>query len=354
MNPVGRVGVIQDACFFDHQVQRQSKECPDRLRKLYLDIEQDPSFKRLIRIPVRAASETQICRVHSEHYLKQILAHAINPDPYSYDTDTYLVTESPHVAKLSSGSCLALADALMDGEIDTGFAMVRPPGHHAEIGRGTGFCIFNNIAITAQHLIDRHGLNRIMILDFDVHHGNGTQDVFYQTDKVLTLSIHQNNLFPFTGKSTETGEGEGCGYNINIPVPPQFGDAEYSCLFGTIVQNVIEHYLPQIILVSAGYDAHMDDPISQTNISTDGFYSMTRALKHFAKNVDAQLLFILEGGYNLASLSDSARASLRALGEPLSIPGFLHAPRAIQSIKNEWPSELIQKWIPDAIESYIC
>jgi acetoin utilization deacetylase AcuC-like enzyme len=349
MNQIKKVGVIQDSCFFDHRVEAPSKECPERLRKLYQDIEQDPKLNRLIRIPVRAASDEQICRVHSEHYLKQILTHAVNPDPYSYDADTYLTAESPHVAKLSSGSCLALANALMEKEIDTGFALVRPPGHHAEIGRGMGFCIFNNIAMTAQHLIDRHGLSRILIIDFDVHHGNGTQDVFYQTDKVLTLSIHQNNLFPFTGKGTEIGDGEGSGYNINIPVPPQFGDAEYSCLFGTIVQNVAEHYLPQVILVSAGYDAHMDDPISQTNISTDGFFAMTRALRHFAKNIDAQLLFILEGGYNLTSLSDSARASLRALGEPLSIPGFLYAPRAIQIIKNEWPQELIQKWVPNTL-----
>jgi len=346
MNQIRRVGVIQDPCFFDHRIEAASKECPERLRRLYHDIDQEPNFNRLIRIPVRAASDEQICRVHSEHYLKQILAHAVNPDPYSYDADTYLTAESPHVAKLSSGSCLALADALMDGEVDTGFALVRPPGHHAEVGRGMGFCIFNNIAMTAQHLIDRHGLSRILIVDFDVHHGNGTQDVFYQTDQVLTLSIHQNNLFPFTGQGTEIGEGKGCGYNINIPVPSQFGDTEYSCLFGTIVQNVIENYLPQVILVSAGYDAHMDDPISQTNISTEGYFAMTRALRHFTKNIDAQLLLILEGGYNLISLSDSARASLRALGESSSLPGFLYAPRAIQVIKNEWPPELIQKWMP--------
>ena len=349
MNRMQKVGVIQDPCFFGHRVESPSKECPERLRRLYQDIEQDPGFNRLVRIPVRLATEEQVCKIHSAHYLKQILAHSVNPDPYSYDADTYLTDESPHIAKLSCGSCLALADALMDREIDTGFALVRPPGHHAEIGRGMGFCIFNNIAITAQHLIDRHGINRIMIIDFDVHHGNGTQDAFYQTDKVLTLSIHQNNIFPFTGKATEIGELEGCGYNINIPVPSQFGDAEYSCLLGTIVQNVVENYLPQVILVSAGFDAHMNDPISQTNISTEGYFAITRALRHFAKNIDAPLMFVLEGGYDLTSLSKSVRASLRALGEPLTLPGFLYAPRAIQVIKNEWPHELIQKWGPDTV-----
>lgn len=339
-----KVGIVQDTCFFEHKVEAASKERVERLRILYDDIDRDPGFNRLIRIPAQAASDKQIYRVHSEHYMKQILAHAVKPDPYSYDADTYLTPESPHVARLAAGGCLALADALLDGEIDTGFALVRPPGHHAEIGRGMGFCIFNNIAITAQHLIDRHGFSRILIIDFDAHHGNGTQDIFFQTDKVLTLSIHQNNLFPFTGKATEIGKGAGHGYNINIPVPSQFGDAEYSCLFGTIVQDVVENYLPQIILVSAGYDAHVDDPISQANITTKGYYAMTRALKFFAKNIDAHLLFVLEGGYNLKPLSESARASMRALGEPASAPGFLHAPRAIQLIEREWPAELIQKW----------
>ena len=346
-----KVGIIQDRCFFEHRVPTQSKECPDRVRQLYQDIELDSAFNRLIRIPVRAAEEEQIRRVHSDFYIKQVLEHALKSDPYSYDADTYLVPESPHAAKLSAGSCLTLVDALMSEEIDTGFATVRPPGHHAEIGRGMGFCIFNNVAITAQHLIDRYGLNRILIVDFDVHHGNGTQDVFYQTDKVLTLSIHQQNLFPFTGKGSEIGQGEGEGYCLNIPVPSQFGDTEYSCLFGTVVQNVIEHYLPQVILVSAGYDAHKDDTISQTEISTAGFAAMTNALCFFAQRIGARLLFVLEGGYNVTALSEAARASLRVLGEPVCAPGFRFAPRAIQAIENIWSSKLILRWAPDIISS---
>ena len=213
-----------------------------------------------------------------------------------------------------------------------------------------GFCIYNNVAVTAQHLINRHGLDRILIIDFDVHHGNGTQDVFYQSKQVLTLSIHQNNLFPFTGRSSDIGQGEGVGYNINIPVPSQFGDAEYSYLFGTVVQNVIDHYLPQAILVSAGYDGHEEDSISQTLITTEGYHSMVRALKYFAGTIDAYLLFVLEGGYNTESLSKSIQASLRAiLDNTLTPPGFLYSPRAVQIIEKEWPASLRQKWLPGAI-----
>lgn len=345
-----RIGLVRDSAYFDHKVEPSSKECPERVRRLYLDIEQDPDLGKFIDCPPRSATDGEICRVHSEHYLRQILEHAVSSDPYSYDPDTYITAESPHVARLSAGGCLVLADAMMAEDIDSGFALVRPPGHHAEIGRGSGFCIFNNIAITAQYLIDHYGLNRILIVDFDTHHGNGTQDVFYQTDQVLTLSIHQNNLFPFSGKGTELGQGCGQGYNVNIPVPAQFGDAEYSCLFGTIVQNIVENYLPQVILVSAGYDAHIDDPISQTDITTAGYYAMTHALKHFATSVDARLLFILEGGYNTESLSASVRASLHALADSSSaLPSFRHAPRAIQTIEKEWPAELIRKWAPASI-----
>lgn len=350
MKAAKRVGIVQDTSYFGHQVESASKECPERVRRLYLDIEQEPAFKDLIRVSARLASEEQLRRVHSDLYLKQILEHAVRPNPYSYDADTYLTPESPHVARLSAGGCLALADALMEDEVDSGFALVRPPGHHAEVGRGMGFCIFNNIAITAQHLIDRHGVNRILIIDFDVHHGNGTQDIFYQTDKVLTLSIHQNNLFPFTGKGKETGQREGEGYNLNIPVPPQFGDAEYSCIFGTIVQNVVENYLPQVILVSAGYDAHADDPISQTEISTEGYYMMTNTLRQFATRVGARLLFVLEGGYNVHALSAAARASLHALASATTAPlSFRHSARAIQAIEAEWPAKLILKWAPETI-----
>lgn len=345
-----RIGLVRDVALFDHRVEPPSKECPERIRRLYLDIEQDSQLGSFIDYAPRTATDEEICRVHSSHYLRQILDHAVNPNPYSYDPDTYIMPDSPHVARLSAGGGLVLADGLMSGDIDSGFALIRPPGHHAEIGRGSGFCIFNNIAVTAQYLIDHYGINRILIVDFDTHHGNGTQDIFYQTDQVLTLSVHQNNLFPFSGEGAEIGDGPGQGYNINIPVPPQFGDTEYSCIFGTVVQNVIENYLPQVILVSAGYDAHEDDPISQTNISTTGYYVMTHALKHFSARIDARLLFILEGGYNPESLSASVRASLRALSDSSSgVPGFRHAPRAIQVIENEWPSELIRKWAPPSI-----
>ena len=156
-------------------------------------------------------------------------------------------------AFLAAGGCLQMAEAVMSGVIDRGFALVRPPGHHAETGRGMGFCVLNNIAIVAARLRRAYGLRRILIFDFDVHHCNGTQEVFYNTADVLVCSFHQQDLFPFSGHPWEIGEGQGLGYTVNVPVFSQYGDAEYTFLAGRVLQSLVEQYMPQIILVSAGF-----------------------------------------------------------------------------------------------------
>ena len=160
--------------------------------------------------------------------------------------------QSIYTAQLATGGCLDLADRLLGGDLDSGFALIRPPGHHAEPGRGMGFCVFNNVSITAEYLRKQYGLNRILIIDFDAHHGNGTQEAFYDTDEVMVMSLHQRDIFPFSGDASELGAEKGLGYTINVPVYSQFGDAEYTFLLGRLLQVVAEQYLPQIILVSAG------------------------------------------------------------------------------------------------------
>ncbi|MGB3212124.1 MAG: histone deacetylase [Desulforhopalus sp.] len=308
-----KVGFVIDDRYLDHVIPKPSPENPERIRKL-ASVVREKYIKDCLVYPARSADPSDIEAVHSSFYLQQLREHIARPDPYSYDRDTYLMEHSIHIAELAAGGCLELADRLMAGEIDSGFAMIRPPGHHAEPGRGMGFCIFNNVSITAQYLRRKYRLNRILVLDFDAHHGNGTQEVFYDTDEVLFISVHQRDIFPFSGEMTEIGTGKGEGYTINVPVYPQFGDEEYTFLLGRILQSVVEQYLPQIILVSAGYDGHIDDTISTTLLSTKWYGLITAMLKQYAHDAcENKLLMVLEGGYNPVSLEASVVTTVDSL-----------------------------------------
>lgn len=309
-----RLGLVVDDRFNDHAILRASPENPERIRKLADVIRSDYGRKCRIFAAARGASRVDIEAVHSSFYLDQLQEHGQRPDPYSYDRDTYLMERSVEVAELAAGACLALADNIMQGELDNGFALIRPPGHHAEPGRGMGFCILNNICITAEYLRKTYKLNRILVLDFDAHHGNGSQECFYDTDEVMFISLHQRDLFPFTGRVSELGTGTGAGYTINVPVFSQFGDAEYTFLLGRLLQTVVEQYLPQIILVSAGYDGHREETISGTLLSTRWYGTVTTMLKQYAQELcGGRLLMVLEGGYNPVSLEASVLATLEAL-----------------------------------------
>ena len=307
-------GLVFDQRYFYHRIEQSSPENPRRLQNLY-QVLNGPDYKgKFIHIPPRMARSDDIEAVHSTFYINQLREHALSENPYSYDRDTYLMEETIPTAELAVGGCLELADRIMAEEINYGFALVRPPGHHAEPGRGMGFCVFNNVALTAAYLLNTYKLNRILIVDFDIHHGNGTQEAFYDSNQVMLLSLHQNSLFPFSGKETETGRESGKGYTINIPVFPQFGDPEYTYLLGRLMQNLVEQYQPQIILVSAGFDGHRDETISATNLSTKWFGVATSILRQYAREVcDNRLLFILEGGYNPVSLEASILATLESL-----------------------------------------
>ncbi len=324
-----------DDRYLDHAVSRPSPENPERIRKLASIVRERYSGNCLTCSP-RTADLTDIEAVHSPFYLQQLREHILRPDPYSYDRDTYLMEHSFYIAELAAGGCLELTDRVMGGDVDYGFAIIRPPGHHAEPGRGMGFCIFNNISITAQYLRRKYHLNRILILDFDAHHGNGTQEVFYDTDEVLVVSVHQRGIFPFTGEMTEVGTGKGEGYTLNIPVFPQFGDVEYTFLLGRILQSVVEQYLPQIILVSAGYDGHKDETISGTLLSTEWYGLITAMLKQYAHDACGdRLLMVLEGGYNPVSLEASVLTTFNSLLTPRQDKiGIFFSDRANQLLKN--------------------
>jgi len=331
-----RPGILFDRRYYEHSIPQLSLENAGRVRSLYHTLEGPKYRDRLRAYHPREASVAEVESVHSSFYLEQLREHVNTADPYSYDRDTYLMEQSIFTAALAAGGCLELADRIMGGEIDHGFALIRPPGHHAEPGRGMGFCVFNNVAITAEHLRRVHGLQRILILDFDVHHGNGTQSVFYETEQVFFISIHQEKLFPFTGERQEVGAGKGRGYTINLPVHQQFADLEYLYLLSKVLGGVVEQYLPQIILVSAGFDGHCEDSISKILLTTHWYATITELLKHLAHEAcNDRLLFVLEGGYNPLSLEASVLATVDSLLQPAGRrPGVIHSERAAKILDN--------------------
>ncbi len=340
---MNRLGLVFDHRFLHHAIAGPSLENPERIRCLYLHLQQQKDRQAISHVSPREATSAEINMVHSSFYVEQLREHAVKADPYSYDRDTYIMDDSLPTARLAAGGCLALAESIMAGDIDYGFSLARPPGHHATAGRGMGFCLFNNIALTAEYLRRHYGLRRILIVDFDAHHANGTQEIFYDTNEVLVLSIHEKGLFPFTGEADEIGAKAGKGYTLNIPVYSQFGDSEYTYLLGRLLQGVVEQYLPQFILVSAGYDGHRDDSISGTLLTTPWFATITHILrKHAADSCSNRLLYIMEGGYNPAALEKSVIATIEALQQNnFDRPGILTVPRA-EKILHDHP--LHQYW----------
>jgi acetoin utilization deacetylase AcuC-like enzyme len=331
-----KLGLVFDNRYLRHAITMPSLENPDRVRSLYLRLQQEKYHDAIVRVQPREVDNADICMVHSSFYVEQLREHAVKSDPFSYDRDTYLMEESLLTARIAAGGCLELADRIMGGELNYGFSLIRPPGHHATAGRGMGFCIFNNVALTAEYLRRKHGLRRILILDFDVHHANGTQEIFYDSSEVMVISIHQKGIFPFTGEVEEAGTQGGTGYTINIPVHPQFGDSEYTYLLGRLLQGVVEQYLPQFILVSAGYDGHREDSISGTLLTTEWFATVTHLLRrHAMESCDNRLLYVMEGGYNPAALEKSVLATIDAmLQKNVERPGILAVPRAERLLDN--------------------
>jgi acetoin utilization deacetylase AcuC-like enzyme len=264
-------------------------------------------------IEARSATVDDVARVHDRAYISRVewTAHAGGG---FLDADTYVSPKSFDVALLAAGSAIDAVDTVLGGKTNRVFAFPRPPGHHAESRRGMGFCLFNNIAVGASHALANHQLSRVAIIDWDVHHGNGTQEIFQSSRDVLFVSLHQSPLYPGTGQARDTGVGPGEGYTINLPLPPFSGDADYLHAFDMIVGPAVEAYAPDLIMVSAGFDAHADDPLANMVVTEAGFAALaerTRALA--AELCGGRLVLLLEGGYNLDALADSVVATIHAL-----------------------------------------
>lgn len=332
--------------FLEHDPGFDHLDLPDRLTTLYLALDELAEKKSFVEPPFAKASLATLLLNHSQKHIDTVAATA--GKIFSVlSADTFTSKNSYDAACLAVGALTAGIDFLCNKEIDNGLAMVRPPGHHAETDRSMGFCLFNNVALAAHYAMKRHGLRRVMIVDWDVHHGNGTQNSFYDTDNVLYISIHQSPLYPGTGSHLETGVGEGEGYTINIPLPGGQGDLEYANIFNTLVRPVGRQFEPEIILVSAGFDGYHGDGVSSMRLTHQGFGYMARVLVELAEEMcGGKIFFSLEGGYNLTGLKEGVFTVLSELvGEKLHtpFPSSLDTEREILLRKERTPHPAIER-----------
>jgi acetoin utilization deacetylase AcuC-like enzyme len=270
-------------------------------------------------IPFTAASDEALTRVHDPRYVAGVRQLAAGGGGW-LDADTIVGPDSVEIAALAAGAGVAAVNAALDGQAPRGFVLARPPGHHATPYGGMGFCIFNTLAVAAAHALAR-GLERVLVIDWDVHHGNGTQDAFYERDDLLFASVHQWPLYPGTGAASERGVGRGEGYTINIPLAAGAHDADYTAFFDQIILPAGDRFRPQLVLVSAGFDAHADDPLGGMRLTAHGFGELARRVVALAeRHAGGRIVAILEGGYDPAALAASVVATLAALdGEDASL-----------------------------------
>lgn len=301
------VGIVRHDIYLKHETDSYHPENPNRLRRIYAMLdEMGPAG--LTYVEPRLATAEEIALNHEPAYIASIAETAGKPS-VRLDPDTATSPESYRAACMAAGGVLALADKLMAGEVEGGFALVRPPGHHAERARAMGFCIFNNVAVGARYLEQKYGLKRILIVDWDLHHGNGTQHSFYRDASVLYFSTHQYPHYPGTGHFAEIGEGEGKGYTINIPLSHGMGDLDYVYAFREVLLPVAAQFRPEFVLISAGFDTYHRDPLGGMSVTEEGFAAMTRlVMKIAADHCDGRALFALEGGYDLEGLTTSVKA----------------------------------------------
>jgi acetoin utilization deacetylase AcuC-like enzyme len=267
------------------------------------------------RVRSPAVDREVLTAVHPEPYVESIEAISARGGG-ALDLDTVASAGSFNAALHAAGGAVQMVEMLLDGDAERGFSGHRPPGHHAIPTRAMGFCLFNNVAVAARFALDHRGLERVMIVDWDVHHGNGTNDIFHSTAEVLFVSIHQWPLYPGSGSSVDVGEGEGEGYTVNLPVAAGTDDTDYRSLVDGVVVPLAREYRPELLLISAGYDAHRDDPLADCMLTEEGFVGMTHSLVEVADSVGAPVGCVLEGGYALRALGRSVAATMEAMIEP--------------------------------------
>jgi len=332
--------LIYDPIFLEHITSVNHPERPERIQVAYAILEELGWLTRtgLVQLAPRAATIDELTAVHDRAYVLDVqeAAQRVEARPQDtrrtafFATDTYVSAQSYEAAKRAAGAPLTALDAMMQGDIKNAYCLVRPPGHHAEPDEAMGFCLFNSVAVAARYAIDHYGLERVMIIDYDVHHGNGTQDMFYDDPRVLYFSIHQSPLYPGTGASDELGEGAALGTTINVPLPATCGFDTYEAVFRQVMAPAADRFNPQLILVSAGFDAHWKDAIPPTGLgtqmylSTAGFFRLNEIILNVADLVcGGRVIMVQEGGYNVQATGMCVATSInQLLGGEAAVDSF--------------------------------
>lgn len=340
MASLPRALLLDDPAFSRHVPLGHHPERPERLtaaRQAVEKAKKDVTFEAIV---AREATATELARVHAPQYVEAMAEH--HGASRYLDPDTYVSAESVAIARRAAGGVLAMVDAVLEGDVKQGVALVRPPGHHARPERAMGFCLFNNVAVAAAHARAR-GLSRVAIVDFDVHHGNGTQEMFYADPSVLYVSTHEAPLYPGTGHVDETGEREGKGFTVNVPLSAGGGDDVYRGAFERVVLPVLSEFAPELVIVSAGFDAAVRDPLSDMRLESEAFGWMTRELRRIADvSAGGRTLLVLEGGYDLVALEGGLVSAIGGLtGSATEIARDVDHPdvhRAARAARDAWTS----------------
>ena len=310
--------LVDDGRFDAHAPLGHHPERPERLVAARAGVRASGTTFRAV--PRRSATDEELARVHDRRFIEAL--SKLRGESGYLDPDTYVSAQSVDVARLAAGSLVAMVDAMLDGPVAKGVALLRPPGHHARPARAMGFCLLNSVAVAAAHARAR-GVQRIAVVDWDVHHGNGTQEMFWRDPSVLYLSTHQFPFYPGTGALEEVGEGEGKGYTVNVPLHAGSGDAVYASAFERILLPVLEAYAPELVLVSAGFDAAARDPLAQMELSPEVFGWMARSIAQVTAGPShGRMGLVLEGGYDLVALEGGVRSAVEGMVTGRSIePG---------------------------------
>lgn len=314
---MNKTGYISDPFYLKHK-NEPHPENPGRLNAIQKNIESSKYYNNLTLIQPRKARVEDIAKIHGKGYIQSV-ENSCQNGVRNLDADTVISKDSYQAALLSAGAGLEAVDKILGGTVDNAFCAVRPPGHHAEQNKAMGFCLFNNVGVIARYAQNVHKLEKVFIFDWDVHHGNGTQHSFYKDSSVYYSSIHQYPFYPGTGGVDETGTEDGLGANLNLPMRAHSCDADYMNAIEHKLIPVIQKFNPDLIIISAGFDAHTNDPLAQINLSTECYGKMTQKLMEIANDVcNGRIISMLEGGYDYSALADSVQLHVETLSNSQS------------------------------------